>query len=232
MNSSELTPSRTATISRLVKRSFNFCIPIPFFNALLMCTYVLLYISTMSIVNNLWRNVFGFVLLVVIYISVMVSGLQASPYGAGVYNADVPYGGETSLAIATSGNVSIQVTPIEAGTLGTASNNVTVTSTDVVGYKLYISSLTSTDMTNGAATIPASSNVTPASLATNTWGYNTDASSNFAGSTTTETLIKNASGPYSSGDVTAVTYGVKVDNNKPAGNYITTVVYTAVPQTQ
>ena len=193
---------------------------------------MLLYISTMKAVNTLHKNIFLFVILVILYVSLVLTHLQASPYGAGVYNADVPYGGETSLAITTGGNVSIQLTPTEAGTLGTASNDVTVTSTDVVGYKLYISSLTSSNMTNGAATIPASANVTPASLANNTWGYNTDASANFIGSTTTETLIKDAPGPYSSGDVTTVTYGVKVDQGKPAGNYTTTVVYTAVPQTQ
>jgi hypothetical protein len=153
------------------------------------------------------------------------------PFGTGVFGANVPYGSQTSLAISTSGNVSIQVTPTDSGTLGTASNTVTVTSTDVVGYKLYIRCLSSTNMTNGAATLAASSNGTLNPLTSNTWGYNTDASSNFLGMTASDVLIKNAVGPFGSGDNTVVKYGVKVDNSKPAGNYTTNVVYTAVPQT-
>lgn len=156
----------------------------------------------------------------------------ANPYGTGVYGANIPYGSQTSLTIGTSGNVSIQITPTDAGTLGTANNTVTVTSTDVTGYKLYIRTLGSTNMTNGASVLPASVNGAPAALAANTWGYNTDASANFTGMTASDVLIKTATGPYSSGDPTTVTYGVKVDNAKPAGNYVTTVVYTAVPQTQ
>lgn len=168
---------------------------------------------------NLWINLFS------------SSVAIAQPFGAGKYGANVPYGSATSLTISTSGNVAISITPTDAGTLGTATNNVTITSTDVVGYQLYINSLSSTDMTNGAYSISASANVTANPLSSNTWGYNTDASSNFVGMTTSQVMIKNATGPFSSGDVTAVTYGVKVDNAKPAGNYSTTVVYTAVPQT-
>ncbi|MDQ5972556.1 MAG: hypothetical protein QG553_715 [Patescibacteria group bacterium] len=156
----------------------------------------------------------------------------AQPFGTGKFGANVPYGAATSLSISTGGNVLIQVTPTDSGTLGTANNAVTVTSTDVVGYKLYIRSLSSTDMANGAFTIPASANGLPASLATNTWGYNTDAGANYVGITASDVLIKNGIGPFSSGDTTTVTYGVKVDNSKPAGNYTSTVVYTAVPQTE
>lgn len=155
----------------------------------------------------------------------------AQPYGMGKYDANVPYGSQTSISISTSGNITIPITPTDSGVLGTANSVVTVTSTDVVGYKLYVRALSNTNMTNGAFTIPASSNGTPAALSTNTWGYNTDASSNFTGMTLSDVLIKNATGPYSSGDTTTVTYGVKVDNNKPAGNYTTSIIYTAAPQT-
>lgn len=159
--------------------------------------------------------------------------VQAQPFGTGKFGANVPYGSATSLTISTTGNVQIQITPTDAGTVGTANNTVTVTSTDVVGYKLYIRSLSSTNMTNGASTLSASGNVSPSSLASNTWGYNTSGSgTNFTGITASDVEIKNGVGPFSSGDNTAVTYGVKVDNSKPAGNYSTTVVYTAVPQTE
>lgn len=172
-----------------------------------------------------------FCTLALIYNS-FASPAYASPYGAGKYGDNIPYGDETSLSITTGGNVTIQITPTESGALGTASNNVTVTSTDIVGYKLYIRALTSTNMVNGSSVIPASSNTTPGALTTNTWGYNTDGSNNFVGITLTDTLIKDAAGPYSSGDTTTVTYGVKVDTSKAAGDYVTDVVYTAVPQTE
>lgn len=156
---------------------------------------------------------------------------EAAPYGAGVYNADVPYGGQTQLTISTSGAVALAVIPSDSGVTTTASGTVTVVSTDVVGYKLYIRSAGSTDMNSGAATIPTSANGTPGTLAMNTWGYNLNASSDFVGMTTSDILIRSANQPYTSGDVTTVTYGVKLNYTKPAGSYTTSIIYTAVPQT-
>lgn len=155
----------------------------------------------------------------------------AQPYGQGLYNENVPYGGQTALSIATSGNVTIPITPTTSGVLATGTSNVTVTSTDVKGFKLYIRSLTSTDMNNVGTLLPTSANGSPAALAVNTWGYNTDASANFVGMTLTDVLIKSIITPASSGDITTVTYGVNLDLAKPAGNYLATVIYTAVPQT-
>lgn len=155
----------------------------------------------------------------------------AQPYGKGVYDANVPYGDETSLSISTDGNVSIPITPTTSGVLATGSSNVTVTTTDVMGFKLYIRSLSSTDMDNLGALIPTSGNGSLLPLATNTWGYNTDASSNFVGMSLTDVLIRTISVPAPSGDITTVTYGIKLDLAKPAGNYTNSVIYTAVPQT-
>ncbi len=163
---------------------------------------------------------------------IMSPSVFAQPYGMGKYDENVPYGSETSITISTNGNVTIPITPTETGTLGTSNSTVTVTSTDVVGYKLYIrASGATTNMINGPDTLPASANGSPAALAVNTWGYNTDGSSNFVGIALTDTLIKNTTGPFSSGDNTTVTYGVKIDNSKPAGNYAATVLYTAAPKT-
>ncbi len=155
----------------------------------------------------------------------------ASPYGVGNYSANVPYGGQTQLSISTNGNVSISLTPTSSGTLSSASGTVTVVSSDVVGYKLYVRSLTSTNMTSGTANVPTSLNSSPAALAVNTWGYNLDASTNFSGMALTDTLIRSGTGPFTAGDVTTVTFGVKVDNTVPAGSYSNSVIYTAVPQT-
>ncbi len=155
----------------------------------------------------------------------------AQPYGKGVYGANVPYGNLTSLSIATSGNISIPITPTTSGTLATGNSVVTVTSTDVMGYKLYVRALNNTNMNNLGALLPASGNSTPASLAINTWGYNTDASNNFVGITLNDILIRAVSTPVSAGDITTVKYGININLAKPAGDYVASIVYTAVPQT-
>lgn len=156
----------------------------------------------------------------------------ASPYGRGSYNENVPYGSLTDLTINTSGDITVPVVPSMGGTLNTASGTVTVTSTDVIGYDLYVRAATTTNLTKGGDTIPASANGSPGTLSTNTWGYNaTGSTTNFVGMTMTDTLIHSLSGPSTAGDVTSVTYGVKVDTTQPSGNYSTVVTYTAVPQT-
>jgi hypothetical protein len=153
---------------------------------------------------------------------------HASPFGEGLFGADVPFGSLTSIAINLGNNVSLNLTPSGGNYSGTGSHTITVTSTDVVGYKLYVYSTGSTSLTNGSYSIPASGNSTPSTLAVNSWGYNTDASSNFVGMTTTPAVLKTATGPFKNGDDTTVTYGALADITKGAGDYTVTVTYTAV----
>lgn len=157
----------------------------------------------------------------------------ASPFGQGVFGADVPFGSDTSMSIALSNTITLAVdTPGSGVFTGDASHTITVTSTDVVGYRLYIYAPT-TDMTNGSDTIATSANSSPGTLATNTWGYNTTGSStDFMGLTTTPAVLKDTTGPHKSGDGTTVTYGVKVGQTKSAGQYTATVTYTAVGKSE
>lgn len=85
--------------------------------------------------------------------------------------------------------------------------------------------------TTTLGTIAASSNTTAAALATNTWGYNTNASTSFVGMTTSDVLAHQDTAAATSGDTTTFTYGVNADNKVIPGAYSTTVVYTAVPAT-
>lgn len=162
------------------------------------------------------------------------SPANASPFGWGVFGANVPFGSSTSLSIALGGNVAINLTPDGLSNLsGTGSHTVTITSTDVVGYQLFVHATSSTDMASGGATIPASSNSTPAVLALNSWGYNTTGSAtNFLGMPATSTLLKDANGPFTSGDPTTITYGAYVGSTQPAGTYNVAVTYTAVAKNQ
>lgn len=191
----------------------------------------------MKKVNNIF-NTFFLILIAIGILSIAVP-VSASPYGLGKYDAVVPYGGQTSITISAT-NVAIAATASNSGQLSTATNVVTVTSTDVTGYKLYLNAASNASLTSTlGGTIPASSNAygSPAALATNTWGYNTDASTNFIGITTTPTLVTNfirdfigPSAPSVGGSTTTVTYGVKLDFTQPAGTYSTNVIYTAMPQ--
>lgn len=152
----------------------------------------------------------------------------ASPFGQGVFGAAVPFGSVTSMTIALGGNVTLNLTPSGGTFVASGSHTITVTSTDVVGYKLYIYSPSGTAMSNGSGSIPASTNTTAGPLTTNSWGYNTDGSTNYLGMTTSPILLKSASGPFKAGDNTTVTYGVLTDITKGAGSYNVSVTYTAV----
>jgi hypothetical protein len=170
-------------------------------------------------------------LLVLILLCASISSTaSASPFGQGVFGADVPFGSATSLSIALGGNVSLSLTPSGGNFSASGSHTLTVTSTDVVGYKLYAYSPGSTNMVNGSDTIPASSNTSGAPLSVNSWGYNTDGSGNYLGMTTAPTLIKDTTGPFKNGDNTTVTYAVLASIVKGAGDYKVSVVYTAVAE--
>ena len=176
---------------------------------------------------------YGLAMAVMLVIAGNYSAM-ASPFGQGVFGADVPFGSGTSMSIALSGTVTLNVTDPGDGTfVGEGSHTVTVTSTDVVGYRLYMYAPDGSSMTSGTSTIPASANSSPAALATDTWGYNTSGSTtNFAGLATTPTVIADKNGPFKSGDATTVTYGLKTSSTKAAGSYTASVVYTAVNKSE
>ncbi len=156
----------------------------------------------------------------------------ASPFGQGEFGADVPFGSLTSISMDFSGDVVFTLTPGGGNFSGQGSHTVTITSTDVVGYKLYVLAPSGTSMSNGAATIAASSNGSAAPLAINTWGYNTDGTSNYLGILPTPSLIKDADGPYKNGDDTVVYYGVYVDGTVPASDYTVDAAYTVTAEYQ
>lgn len=179
----------------------------------------------------LTRVSLGFVLLFALIFPALPA--HASPFGQGVFGADVPFGSATSISINLGGDVPLTLAPNGGNFSGTGSHVVTVTSTDVVGYYLYAHTTGTTDMVNGSATIPASNNITETALSVGSWGYNTSGSTtNFLGMNATNVLLKNASGPFKNGDPTTVTYGALASNTQAAGNYSVAVTYTAVAKNQ
>lgn len=157
--------------------------------------------------------------------------LYAQPYGVGKYNENVPYGDLTSISIALSQpSANITLSPTAGDILsGHETQNITVYSTDVIGYQLLIKATGSTALTHNSHTLPASNNTLTAPLSVNSWGYNTTGSTtNFRGVTTDDVEIRNENGPLTDGQTTSVTYGARVDMSLPAGSYAGTITYTAV----
>lgn len=181
-----------------------------------------------------YKELFLIGLTGVISVCLLLSPIvTASPFGQGVFGADVPFGSTTSISINLGSNVALTLSPSGGNFSGTGSHVVTVTSIDVVGYYLYAHTTNGTNMVNGSATIPASSNSSAAPLSVGSWGYNTNGSTaNFLGMNATSVLLKDASGPYKSGDATTVTYGALTSNTQAAGNYSVAVTYTAVAKNQ
>jgi hypothetical protein len=174
-----------------------------------------------------------FISLFVLVYTALPSIASASPFGQGLFGENVPFGSLTSISVNLGGNVNLSLTQNGSDWEDSDSHTITVTSNDVVGYDLYAHTNGSTDMVNGSFTIPASGNTSPGALATNTWGFNTTGSStNFQGMLATNTLIKDANGPFTTGDNTTVTYGAKTSVTKEAGDYTVNVVYIVVPENQ
>ena len=174
-------------------------------------------------------------LVIGVLVALVVPSLPAyaSPFGQGVFGADVPFGSATSISINLGGDVPVTLSPSGGNFSGSGAHIITVTSTDVVGYYLYAHTTGTTNMTNGSAVIPASANSTETPLSVGSWGYNTSGSTtDFIGMNATSVLLKDASGPFKSGDPTTVTYGALTNNTQAAGNYSVAVTYTAVAKNQ
>lgn len=181
-----------------------------------------------------WRIGLGSAAAVTGVLLLLAPVVLASPFGQGVFGADVPFGGATSMAINVGGDVNLSLAPSGGNLSGTSSHTVTVTSTDVVGYRLYAYADGSTDLDGpGSATIPVSGNSSVAPLSLNTWGFNTTGSTtDFMGLGLTPKLIKDADGPFKNGDNTTVTYGALTNTSQDAGSYAATVIYTVVAENQ
>lgn len=161
----------------------------------------------------------------------------------------------STISIATSGTVTLNIVPVSGGSQSTASDTVTVTTNQASGYNLNLKDFDSTlTLANGGDSIAASTNNTwgsAAALANNTWGFAiasgttgltaasgfdasysalTDQTSDpakFMGIQASDELLRTTAVPAGSGDPTTVWYSAKADTTLPIGTYTNTVVYTA-----
>lgn len=154
------------------------------------------------------------------------------------------------ISLSTSGTVNIGLTPTSGGVVSSASDTVSVSTNNTVGYALTLAdSDATTTLVSGANTIAAHTGTfaAPTTLSVGNWGYrivsaggfgasayvaetnNGSSTSTWAGvpATGSAQTIKTTA-TTASNDVTTVWYGVKVDSTKPTGTYSDTVTYTAV----
>jgi hypothetical protein len=149
----------------------------------------------------------------------------------------------------SNGTVAANVTPTGGGAQTIASDTLTVSTNNSLGYTLQIAdSDATTTLVSGGNTIPASSGTqaSPTAQSVNTWGYRVDGiggfgagptsgqnsaaigSSTFAGvpANSSPNTIKTTSSTASN-DTTTVWYGVAANTSQPTGTYSDTITYTA-----
>jgi hypothetical protein len=154
----------------------------------------------------------------------------------------------STISISSGTTVAIALTPTAGGVVSSASDAVSVSTNNVLGYTLSFSdSDTVTNMVSGANTIGAhtGTQAAPTALAVNKWGYAVGGVGAFDATYATETnsgasTSKWAGVPSSAApntlkttattataDTTTVWYGVKANSSQPNGVYTDQVTYTA-----
>lgn len=171
-------------------------------------------------------------------------------YGSGTYGK-CQYG-SCSISLTSNGTVMVNVTPAASGNCTIQKDTVSVLTSSSTGYTLtFTGSTTNTALTNGAASIAASTatRTSPTALTPNHWGYRVDGMGGFgAGPTTAQSNIapgtltfagvpasNAAADTLATSSVaanpavaTSVWYGVCTNTSVPSGTYTTQVTYTAV----
>jgi hypothetical protein len=149
------------------------------------------------------------------------------------------------ITMTAGATVGFTLTPSTGVAESNGSNVVSVSTNNSTGYYLSIADQDATlTLTNGANTIAASANTyaTPATLATNTWGYAIPGG-NFSAVYTSQTDVTTSTLKYTgitasaqtikttattaTNDTTTVWYGAKVDTSKPTGAYTDSITFVA-----
>ena len=189
----------------------------------------------------------------VLLAAAMLAGVVALPTAAGAATTSTTINSAISSVISvftSNGTVTANVTPTGAGAQTIASDTLTVSTNNSLGYTLQIAdSDATTTLVSGSDTIAASTGTqaSPVAQSANTWGYRVDGVGGFgAGPTSGQSsaaisgTIKFAGMPATgspntikttsstaSNDTTTVWYGVAANTSQPTGTYSDSVTYTA-----
>lgn len=191
--------------------------------------------------------------VLVVSLAIMVASLVVSSSGSAVdeKTADVTINANVNptIAISSSGNVGISVTPAAAeARLSSAKDTVTVSTNHTAGYNLTLEMFDAeTSLVNGADTITQGSGslASPDALVANTWGYRVADAGGFGPGAAVENSvavsaytwagvpakgaadqIKSTSG-QADNDATDIWYAIMANSNKLSGTYSGKVTYTA-----
>lgn len=175
----------------------------------------------------------------------------ASPALAGAATASTTVNSAISSVIGvftSNGTVNVNVTPTGSGAQTVASDTLTVSTNDALGYTLQIADAdANTNLVSGSNNVAASAGTqaVPVAQAVNTWGYRVDSLGGFGAGPTSGAssaaigAAKFAGVPASSApntikttattasnDTTTVWYAVAANTSQPSGTYSDTVTYT------
>lgn len=182
----------------------------------------------------------------------MLAGAVAIPTAAGAATTSTTINsaiGSVISVFTSNGTVTANVTPTGAGAQTIASDTLTVSTNNTLGYTLQIAdSDATTTLVSGGNSIAASSGTqaSPVAQSANTWGYRVDGLGGFGagptsgqnsaaiGSLTFAGMPANSSpntikttSSTASNDTTTVWYGVAANTSQPTGTYSDTITYTA-----
>lgn len=203
------------------------------------------------------KNLRQILTAVIFVVAIFYGSIQAvhanttddSTYGSGSYGG-CAYGSCT-ITLSGGSTANVGVIPSAAGKCTVQSDTVSVLTDSPAGYSLTMTTSTTSNALSGPSTIPASSGsaASPITLAMNTWGYRVDGLGGFGagptnaqsnGSTPSATFAAVPASNQSPAQIassasaanpavnTTIWYGVCANASLPAGNYASTVTYTAV----
>ena len=155
------------------------------------------------------------------------------------------------ITISSLPSVNLTVAPDSSGRISSQSNSATISTNNSTGYTLQLSTTsTSRNLTRsgGSDTITPSSGTSgaPSALAANTWGFRVDNLGTFGSGTFLESNVATSSFSWAgvpalaspttirttsttaSNEATTVWYAMRAASDKPSGNYVNTILYTAV----
>lgn len=144
--------------------------------------------------------------------------------------------GPNTISMSNDNSVSISITPTDYQTTYRGVNELSITNSCPAGATITLTTTSdSTDEKSNNLVREGADNLTKVispttstSLSSNSWGYSINGSTFYAVPTKDKTpaTIYNSSSATTSPATLNVTYGVKINNQIPAGNYTNDVIYT------
>ena len=150
-----------------------------------------------------------------------------------IYAFSNTYADDTITITLPSSSVNLPITPTSSGVFNSTDINVQVTTSNTAGYTLSMTAA-STNLTRTAAVnettpiIPTLlSSYSESAFPTGYWGYKLSSDSSFSPIASSITIADPDESTANTAISNVITFAAKLDNSKPAGNYTTTLTFTA-----